>query len=237
MSPPKKTSPQVDNGATSPPTVRLEPVAVLPVEDVESLDLEHIRRVIRRWGALIGVGVLFIVGVTALLLQLSPQSYQATTILEFDQPRLIANGDQGQATTNKLLGLMPTYASVISGDQVLTKVQKALRVSTSTQALRSRLQVANIPTTLQISVTGSDRDPAVAVNLVNATVQATQAYFDEVQVAAQVPPEARYRITALRRPTAFRPTRNEPRTLILAAAIGFVIMLGVAFVLEYIDRS
>lgn len=232
-----KKSPVPDEQAGSPPTSRLEPVTTLPVEDVERLDLEHIRVVIRRWGVLIGAGVLFIVGVTALLLQLSPQAYQASTTVQFDQPRLIANGDQGQATTNKLVNLMPTYASVIKSDQVLTKVQKSLQTRTSTLTLRNRLSVSPVERTLQILITAHDKEPQVAISLVNATVKATQDYFTEVQTAGQVPPEIRYKITALQRPNAYRAPRNEVRTLILAAAIGFVIMVGVAFVLEYIDRS
>lgn len=234
MSPAKKPTASENEAA---PTIRLEPVASLPVEDVERLDLEHIRTVIRRWGVLIGAGVIFIVGVTALLLQLSPQAYLASTNLEFDQPRLIAGGDQGMATTNKLVNLMPTYASVIKSDQVLAKVQKALQTRTSTLTLRNRLTVAPVERTLQVSITAHDKDPQVAISLVNATVKATQEYFTEVQTAGQVPPELRYQITPLQRPSSYRASRNEARTLILAAAIGFVIMVGIAFVLEYIDRS
>lgn len=225
-----------DRGDRSPADATAGPPSV-PWERVERLDVAHIGRVVRKWRLLVIVGALFIVGATVALLRLTPPAYEAETVLLFDQPALVATGDEGLATAQKLLNLMPTYARIATSDPVLRSVQERVGTDAPLDDLRSRLASAPVPDTLAISIVASDDQGDVAERLAAATAQALIDRIDEVQEETDVPAAARFIISPLLEPEAERPSRSEVRTIVFAAILGVLVMIGVAFFLEYIEPA
>lgn len=206
-------------------------------ERVEQLDVRHLARVVWKWRILVVAGVLFIVSATVALFGLTPPDYEAQTTLLFDQPALVATGEQGLATTQKLANLMPTYARVATSDPVLRRVEAELATDQGPEALRQRIDAAPLPDALAIAIRARDEEASIAEQLVVETAQALADVLEDAQIESEIPPQLRITVTPLLEPTAERPERNQARTLVLAGLMGFAVMVGIAFFLEYLENA
>lgn len=204
---------------------------------VERIDIDHLVMVVRKWSLLIAGGVVAAVGLSLLVSRANLPEYEAESLLYLDQPRLVSTGSEGRATIQKLFALGRTYAEFATSDQVMISVQRRLRTNADPDQLRERVSVTPVTDTQLLEVVGRDRSRAVAQRL-TATVNA--AFIEEMnryQEAAGVPEVQRLQISTLESPLAVRPPSNEGRTVALTAVLALIIMIGVAFLLEYIQRD
>ena len=206
-------------------------------ERVDNADFGHLGRVLRKWRVLIAAGVLFAVAVTFALLRLTTPDYRAETVLLFDQPALVATGEQGLAASQKLSNLMPTYARVATSDVVMAKVRETTGTSESVEQLRGRVDAEQVTDTLALRITVDHGNREAAERTTAAVAQGLRDVLGDLQADSDVPDDLEFVITPLLEPDAERPARDEPRTLLLVGLVALIVMAGVALLLEYVDRS
>src|SRR2546423_12004602 len=140
-------------------------IEAFEMEVVDRADVAHLWRVIAKWRAVVIAGVVFVLAATLALLALTPPDYEADTTLLFDEPALIASGQQGLDTAQKLLNLMPTYAAEATGDPVLELVRERLGSNASLDDLRARISATPVRSALAIQIKAHDAHAGVAQRL------------------------------------------------------------------------
>lgn len=205
-------------------------------ERVERLDIRHLGRVIWKWRILVLAGTLFVATAAVALLRVTEPAFQAETVVLFDQPALVARAEGGLAAASKLLNLLPTYARIATSDPVMSDVRDQLGSGATLDELKRRIEARPIPDTLALQIVARDEDAEVAERLAAATAAALGNHFEAMLEAADLPEESTFVLTTLVEPDAERPGRNEARTVILAALLGLLVMVGLAFFLEYIEQ-
>lgn len=206
-----------------------------PYEEADRLDLRHLFAVVWKWRILVGAGVLFVLAATVFMLRLTEPLYSADQTVVFDQPGLVEYA--GAGPVEKLNIILPTYARIANSDLTLTRVQARLGTNASLADLRGRLRISHVPGTLALSVQARDANKTVAESIANAATASLIDQVNEFQERASVPEAQRYLMTPLDEVRAVRPSQHEARTLVLAAVLAFSVMAGVAFLLEYVERS
>ena len=222
--------------ASAPPEPPEVPVETERTEVVDRLDVRHLFETIWKWRLLISIGVVFTLAAALAILRLAQPPYTAEQTLLFDQPGIIA-GAEGQSVSEKLNNLLPTYAVVAESDRTMERVRRDIGTSATINDLRERVTVTQVPSTLTLRFESKDASATAAVTLTEATVDAFADELDAIQDRAAVPDSLRYVVTPLSEVTAERPPRRELRTLALAAFLAFAVMVGLAFTLEYVERS
>lgn len=206
-----------------------------PYEEADRLDLRHLFAVVWKWRILVVAGIVFVLAATALMLRMTQPLYSAEQTVVFDQPGLVEY--TGAGPVEKLNTILPTYARIANSDLTLVRVRARLGTNASLADLRSRLRITHIAGTLALSVQARDANQTVAESIADA---ATESLIDQVnafQDRAGVPEAQRYIMTPLDEVKAVRPSQHESRTLVLAALLAFSVMAGIAFLLEYVERS
>ncbi|HVE94753.1 MAG TPA: hypothetical protein VNB24_07505 [Acidimicrobiales bacterium] len=204
---------------------------------VERIDVDHILHVVRKWSLLIIGGVLAAVLLALVISRANLPPYEAKSTLFLDQPIPASGGSEGRAVTVKIFSLGRTYAELAKSDQVMVEVQRRLRTNVGLNTLRSRIRVEPVADTQLLNVVGIDRSRTVAERLATSVNEAFRQEVERYQLAADVPPVQRLLITTIRSPDAVRPPTNEGRTIALTAVLALIIMIGVAFLLEYIQTD
>ena len=204
-------------------------------ENVERADVGHFFAVVARWWVVVLAGTIFVVGTAVALLRLTTPPYRAQVVMLFDQPVTGGlTGQQGQATTENIISLLPTYASVARSDQVLKDSAAAAGVQATIEQLRDRVEVEVVAGTLAIRIAVEDTNAQIAERLSAAVTETFAKHLDEEQASAGVQKEQRSTAIPISVERATRASRSEARTIALAAILGLTIMIGVAFLLEYI---
>lgn len=206
-----------------------------PYEEVDRLDLRHLFAVVWKWRVLVVAGILFVLAATLAMLRMTQPLYQAEQTLVFDQPGLIESS--GSGPIEKISVILPTYARIANSDLTLARVQSRLGTSASLSDLRSRLRVVHLDGTLALAIQARDANKSVAESLAEAATESIVDQVTAIQERAAVPEGFRYIMTPLDDVEATRPSQHETRTLVLAGLLAFSVMAGIAFLLEYIERS
>jgi len=197
-------------------------------------DVRHILAILTRWRILIASGTLFVVSATVALLMLTPPAYSATSVLMIDQPLGIANGEEGLGVAQKMINLIPTYAELATTDYTLSSVKERLQIKDSLPNLRSRIDAEASEGKLFMHITARDSDARIAQDLASAVGQSVKEGIVALQAASSVPEAFQFVITEVSAPDATRPSRNELRTVLLAAAFGFAVMAALSIALEIV---
>lgn len=206
-----------------------------PYEEADRLDLRHLFAVVWKWRVLVVAGVVFVLAATLMMLRLTEPLYSADQTVVFDQPGLVEF--TGAGPVEKLNIILPTYARIANSDLTLARVQARLGTDASLADLRGRLRISHVPGTLALAVQARDANSTVAESIANAATASLIDQVNDFQDRASVPEAQRYLMTPLDEVRAERPSQHIARTLVLAALLAFSVMAGVAFLLEYVERS
>lgn len=195
----------------------------------QELDLRELLLVVKRRLPLI-VALPVVAAIVSALISLSSYSpvYQASTTLW-----IIKEGSQ--ITNNDVMlnrNLTKTYAEVAKSRAVMADVITRLDLKgMSAQALQGKLTVTPVKDTEILSFTVQDGNPAMAAKLANAMAESFKAQITNVMKVENV-----VVVDAATEPTA--PIRSQTATNVAVAfALGLIVAIGFAFLLEYLDTS
>lgn len=131
------------------------------------------------------------------------------------------------------ISLINTYKIVMTSPVVLDKVADDMNLSLSASELKEKLEVTSEANTQIITVTVSDTNHEKAAELANTVVQVFQDEIPELMNLENVKPLSLAE-------TVDNPSPTSPNILLniaVAAILGAIIGIGIAFLLEHLDNT
>ncbi|MDW0108871.1 YveK family protein [Sporosarcina aquimarina] len=199
----------------------------------ETISLPELFNILKKWFFMILMMMIFavtIVGVVSYLV-LTPV-YQASTQILVSQDKVEQQPFNSQDIQTNLQ-LINTYNVIIKSPAILSIVFKKLDMDTTPAALTSKITVDSAQNSQVINISVTDTEPFKAVDIANTTVE---VFKEEIQKLMKVdnvnilsPAEM------AENPTPVKP--NPKLNMAIAAVVGLMIGVGIAFLLEYLDTT
>ena len=190
------------------------------------MELRHFFRIVRARLGLIAVVTILAAGVGFWLSTLFPMVYQASTSL------LVNAGSSSSTTYNDVLAseqLATTYAQLLTKRPVIEAAARGLGLDPND--LKKKVRVQLVPNTTLIELTAEDGNPRVAADIANQVVAAFKGSARDLGI--------RDRDLIVVEPPSIPITPDRSAVLygVLGALTGFMLGLGLAFLLDYLNDA
>jgi capsular polysaccharide biosynthesis protein len=158
--------------------------------------------------------------------------YQSSTQLlvnqsKSDQPVI----NQGEIQAN--LQLMKTYNVIIKSPTILEKVVSDLNLDMTTAQLNEKITVGSESDSQVINLSVQDTDPQKAAEIANKTASVFQNEIPNIMNVDNVSILAKAEVGETQSPIKPKPVLN----IAIAAVVGLMIGVGLAFLLEFLDNT
>ena len=158
--------------------------------------------------------------------------YQASTQILVNQEKQDASSFNAQDIQTDLQ-LINTYNVIIKSSAILSKVIEELSLDTTADALNDQITVSSEQSSQVLSIVVNNPDPKVAVDIANTTASVFQ---EEIQVLMNVDNVNVLAAAELgENPSPIKP--NPKLNMVIAAVIGLMLGVGLAFLLDYLDTT
>ncbi|MFD1861963.1 YveK family protein [Planococcus chinensis] len=131
------------------------------------------------------------------------------------------------------LQLINTYSVIIKSPAILDQVAEQLDLDLTAEQLNQKITVSNAENSQVVNVAVQDEDPAVAVDIANTTANVFQTEITELMNVDNVSILSPAVLKENPVPVAPNPMLN----MAIAAVVGLMLGVGIAFLLEYLDTS
>lgn len=199
----------------------------------ETISLQDLFKTIRkRLGliALLTILAITIAGVISFLV-LTPVYQTSTEILVNQSP-----AETGQLTNQNIqtdLQLINTYSGIIKSPAILDQVVEEMNLDMTTDQLTSKITVSNADQSQIVNITVQDEDPAMAVEIANTTASVFESDIQELMNVDNVTILSPAVLKENPSPVAPNPMLN----MAIAAVVGLMLGVGIAFLMEYLDTT
>ncbi|ALS77863.1 capsular biosynthesis protein [Planococcus kocurii] len=199
----------------------------------ETISLQDLFKTLKKRAGLIALLTILaitIAGVVSFLV-LTPM-YETSTQILVNQEATEAS----QLTNQNIqtdLQLINTYSVIIKSPAILDEVSSQLGLNMSVEALNSKITVATAENSQVVNVTVQDEDPALAVDIANTTAKVFEGEIKELMNVDNVSILSPAVLKENPSPVAPNPMLN----MAIAAVIGLMLGVGIAFLLEYLDTT
>jgi len=129
--------------------------------------------------------------------------------------------------------MINTYNVIIKSPAILDQVVEELKLPYSATALGEKIQVSSAENSQVVTVTATDEDPALAVDIANTTVETFQNEIPDIMNVDNVSILTEAQLSENPSPVAPNPILNIAIAIVLGAMVG----VGIAFLLEYLDNT
>jgi len=158
--------------------------------------------------------------------------YQSSTQILINQEKTDVTAFNSQDIQTNLQ-LINTYNVIIKSPAILSKVIEQLDLDTTPTALNSQITVNNEQDSQVVSISVQDPNPSVAVDIANTTASVFQKEIVKLMKVDNV---------SVLTPAVFAenpsPVKPDPiLNMAIAAVIGLMLGVGIAFLLEYLDTT
>ena len=199
----------------------------------ETISLQDLFKTIRKRLSLIAIITVVAMTISGMIsfLFMTP-IYQASTQILVNQEK----DEQSQLSTQDIqanLQLINTYNVIIKSPAVLTEVIENLELDMTVGQLNSNITVNSEQNSQVVNVSVQDADPKLAVDIANMTATVFKEEIvdlmnvDNVNVLAEA--------EMAEKPSPVKP--NPKLNIAIAAVVGLMIGVGIAFLLEYLDTT
>ncbi|MEZ0482141.1 YveK family protein [Planococcus sp. SSTMD024] len=166
-------------------------------------------------------------------------SFLFLTPIYENSTQILVNQEQTEASqlTNQNiqtdLQLINTYSVIIKSPAILDQVIEQMNLDTSAEALTQKITVNTAENSQVVNVVVRDEDPAQAVEIANTTAQVFENDVRELMNVDNV---------SILSPAVLKanPSPVEPNPILnmaIAAVVGLMLGVGIAFLREYLDTS
>lgn len=158
--------------------------------------------------------------------------YQASTQILVNQQKI----EQQQFNSQDIqtnLQLINTYNVIIKSPAILSKVIENLDLDTTPAALTNKISVTNAQNSQVVNISVEDPEPFKAVDIANTTAQVFQEEIQKLMKVDNV--NILSPAVHVENPSPIKP--NPVLNMAIAAVIGLMLGVGIAFLLEYLDTS
>ncbi|WP_372868892.1 YveK family protein [Planomicrobium okeanokoites] len=199
----------------------------------ETISLQDLFKTIRkRLGliALLTILAITIAGVISFLV-LTPVYQTSTEILVNQSP-----SETGQLTNQNIqtdLQLINTYSGIIKSPAILDQVVEEMNLDMTTDQLTDKITVSNADQSQIVNITVQDEDPAMAVEIANTTASVFENDIQELMNVDNVTILSPAVLKENPSPVAPNPMLN----MAIAAVVGLMLGVGIAFLMEYLDTT
>lgn len=197
----------------------------------ESISINDVFAIlIRRWKLIIVVTLITVmIGASLTYFVLKPVYEASTQILvnQKDSDRL----DPNQLRSN--IDLINTYTEIIKSPAILEKVVKELKLSFSRADLNKKIKISSQNNSQVFSLTVEDGNPVRAALIANTITKTFQKDIKEIMNVNNVSILAEAEIDEEPIPVSPKPLLN----IAIALFIGLSVGMGLALLLEYLDRT
>ncbi|WP_142827193.1 YveK family protein [Planococcus soli] len=199
----------------------------------ETISLQDLFKTLKKRAGLIALMTILaitIAGVVSFLV-LTPM-YETSTQILVNQEETEAS----QLTNQNIqadLQLINTYSVIIKSPAILDEVSSQLGLDMSVEQLNSKITVATAENSQVVNVSVQDEDPAVAVDIANTTAEVFESEITGLMNVDNVSILSPAVLKENPSPVAPNPMLN----MAIAAVIGMMLGVGIAFLLEYLDTS
>lgn len=221
------------------------------------MELRRYWAVMLEWWWLILLGPLMTASMTFLISRSLTEEYQASTILRIRERQSSASANYSDLLLSERLA--GTYAQLIKTRPILDEVSQSFDPPISENSLRAAIAVALIPNSQLLRITIIQSDPALARDIANrlAEVFIAQNRNGQLEELARLQSAMASRglsntqeIVSAQTIALDSLTVAEPATVpdspvrprvflntLLAALVGLIVALGLAFLLDYLDDT
>ncbi|MDN7244693.1 YveK family protein [Planococcus shenhongbingii] len=158
--------------------------------------------------------------------------YQTNTQILVNQEKTDASQLLNQNIQTDLQ-LINTYSVIIKSPAILDQVSQQLDLGLSVEALTEKISVTNAENSQVVNISVQDPDPAIAVDIANTTAAVFQEEIQELMKVDNVSILSPAVMKENPSPVAPNPMLN----MAIAAVVGLMLGVGIAFLLEYLDTS
>lgn len=199
----------------------------------ETISLQDLFKTLKKRMTLIILLTIIAVTVSGLIsfLLLTP-IYQSSTQILINQEKADVTAFNSQDIQTNLQ-LINTYNVIIKSPAILSKVIEQLDLDTTPTALNSQITVNNEQDSQVVNISVQDPNPSVAVDIANTTANVFQ---NEIVKLMKVDNVSILTPAILADNPA--PVKPDPiLNMAIAAVIGLMLGVGIAFLLEYLDTT
>lgn len=199
----------------------------------ETISLQDLFKTLKKRAGLIALMTILaitIAGVVSFLV-LTPMYETSTQILVNQEQTEAAQLTNQNIQTD--LQLINTYSVIIKSPAILDEVSSRLDLDMSVEQLNSKITVATAENSQVVNMTVQDENPALAVDIANTTAQVFEGEIMELMNVDNVSILSPAVLKENPSPVAPNPMLN----MAIAAVIGLMLGVGIAFLLEYLDTS
>ena len=199
----------------------------------ETISLQDLFKTIRKRLGLIALLTILAITVAGVIsfLVLTPVYQTSTEILVNQSP-----SETGQLTNQNIqtdLQLINTYSGIIKSPAILDQVVEEMDLDMSTAQLTDKITVSNADQSQIVNITVQDEDPAMAVDIANTTASVFENDIQDLMNVDNVTILSPAVMKENPSPVAPNPMLN----MAIAAVVGLMLGVGIAFLLEYLDTS
>lgn len=199
----------------------------------ETISLQELFATLKkRFGLILILTILAVIIAGVISYTVLTPIYQTTTQILVNQEKTEAS----QLTNQNIqtdLQLINTYSVIIKSPVILEPVSEQLDLGLSVDALISKITVSNAENSQVVNIAVQDPDPAIAVDIANTTANVFQENILELMSVDNVKILSPAVLKENPSPVAPNPMLN----MAIAAVIGLMLGVGIAFLLEYLDTS
>lgn len=199
----------------------------------ETISLQDLFKTIRKRIGLIALLTILAVTIAGVIsfLVLTPVYQSSTEILVNQSPT-----EAGQLTNQNIqtdLQLINTYSGIIKSPVILSQVVEELNLDMTSDQLTEKITVSNADQSQIVNISVQDEDPSMAVDIANTTASVFENDIQELMNVDNV----RILSPAVMKenPTPVAP--NPMLNMAIAAVVGLMLGVGIAFLLDYLDTS
>lgn len=199
----------------------------------ETISLQELGKTLRKRMSLIAILTILAITISGVISYvLITPIYQASTQILINQEKVDATAIN-PATIQGDLQLINTYNEIIKSPVILDKVVEELDFTSSTSDLNSKISVSSAQNSQVVNITVQDPSPQNAVKIANSVASVFQ---EEIKVLMNVDNVNILSIAQLTdNPTPVKP--NPVLNMAIAAVVGLMLGVGIAFLLEYLDTT
>jgi capsular exopolysaccharide synthesis family protein len=196
----------------------------------------HYLQLLKRWWWLIVLATALGGGAGYVVSQRQPPIYEASATLIVTASTPSPNPADGLIPDQRA-SLVKTYKELLLKRPVLEAVIADLSLATDVETLAKQLSVAEVRDTQLLVLTAQDPDPQQAAAIANAAVQAFNRQSATLLANPYAANRAGLSVVEAAAPPRLPKGPGPLRAAIIAALVGTLLALGLAFAIEYFDTS
>lgn len=198
----------------------------------ETIDLKELFQILKKRLVLIFV-ITFVATVVAGVV-----SYLFITPTFQVSTQLVVSSSSGDNQVNNAevqgnIQLINTFNDILVSPAILGQVIEELGLNKTASQLQGQMSVGNSTSSQVMTLTVTDADPNLARDIANATAEVFAANVGDIMNVDNVSILAQAEVTDNMGPVSPRPMLN----MVMALVVGLMVGVGLAFLLEYLDKT